>query len=723
MSLLLGIRMAFAGGREAIARMLLMAIGIMIGVALILVAFTGLPILQSHIDRLAWHRTDLDTTASAPDPAMWLAVTDRYAGRDIIRVHVAPLGPRPPLPPGVERLPGPGEKLVSPALAELIQTVPADQLGNRYPGKVVGNIGNAGLIMPGELVAIIGQTPDEMRKMHGAIQIDGIERPGEEVDFGPFWGILFGLLAVLIVGPVAVFISMVTRIGGARREQRFAAFRLAGATRLQTAGLAATETAVAAIAGTLLGWLAFVVLRPVIASQVTLGHGMPIFAEDVRVPLQALVMVLVGVPLLAIATTLVALGPAQMTPLSVRQRARRRPPRIWRLAPIALGLFGSWYAANASNDPGVANDPVLAQVVSLVVLLSALSILVGFFLAGAWVCMWISRGMARLSNSGTSLIVSRRIAADPYSTFRAISGAAIAIYAAAGLGFAAAANERPTNADALTASRRSVLDPGVVAVHVQGAPEASLAPLMSKDVVVARVARSYEIVVSCQDLARVTDLACPLPQNQQGAEDLFSLPYPNPTSADHIFVPRSFSEPEQDFELWRVQTLFIPTDGTRAAMERVRTHAAVTVPGSRSKTSDDLAVAPALDGSGLASVLPYATAFVLLVAACSLTVSVITGVLERRRPFALLRASGMRLGELRGIVLLETGIPLALTVLVGTGLAAFQVVLTTPSKDWYLPSTEFLIGLGAGVLAAFAVCLIALPFMNSATKLDTIRYE
>jgi hypothetical protein len=110
-------------------------------------------------------------------------------------------------------------------------------------------------------------------------------------------------------------------------------------------------------------------------------------------------------------------------------------------------------------------------------------------------------------------------------------------------------------------------------------------------------------------------------------------------------------------------------------------------------------------------------------AACSLTVSVITGVLERAGRSRCCARPGVRLGELRRIVLLETGVPLALTVVLGVGLATLQSLVTIPPEDWILPSAEFIAGLGAGVLAAFAVYLIALPFMETATRLDSVRFE
>ncbi|GAA4913381.1 hypothetical protein GCM10023334_013140 [Nonomuraea thailandensis] len=65
-----------------------------------------------------------------------------------------------------------------------------------------------------------------------------------------------------------------------------------------------------------------------------------------------------------------------------------------------------------------------------------------------------------------------------------------------------------------------------------------------------------------------------------------------------------------------------------------------------------------------------ATWFVVLVAGCSLTVGVVAGLIERRRSFALLRAAGARLGELRRILLVEAAVPLALSVLIGAGLGA-----------------------------------------------------
>jgi hypothetical protein len=710
MSILLGIRIAFAGGRESLARNALMAAGVAVGVLLLLFTLTAMPVLQRHIDRLAWHRTTALSPPTAPDPALWLAVTDRYAGRDIIRAHVAALGPRPPVPPGVDRLPGPGEVVVSPALAELMRTVPDDQLRDRFPGQVIGTIGPDGLIAPAELVGIVGRTPEELRDTDGAVEIRGIEQPGKRISLYGFSRFLISLVAVLIVGPVVVFVAMVTRIGAARREQRFTAIRLAGATRLQTAALAATETAAAAIAGTLLGWLGFLAARTTVAGHVTLGHGIPIFVEDLQAPIRQLLLVLVAVPVLAVATTLVALHRVHISPLGAQRRERRPSPRDWRLVPLVAGIVGVWYSEKAQSDPAFVDSTLFRWVSNL----SPLSILVGLVLAGPLVCFWISRGLARSSGRATTLIAARRIAADPYTTSYAVSGVALAMFVATTLGLIASA-ERPVGAD-----RRAALHRGVVAVHALGAPEAALAPLMSSDAVVARSGPGQLVVVRCADLARVSDVACPLPASLDG---------PDPQPATELFVvpnrygPAGFSEPGPEAGRLPVQTVFVPTDGTLAAEERVRTLAATAVPSARTETDGELAARTADEFAWVDGVLPPAMAFVLLVAACSLTVATVSGLMERRRPFALLRASGVRLGELRRVALLETGLPLVITTLGGMGTAMLVMYMITPSGEWGLPGARFLAGLGLALVAALAVSSLALPLLDVATRHDSARFE
>ncbi|GAA4734655.1 ABC transporter permease [Phytohabitans rumicis] len=693
-TLALGVRIAFAGGRESTARMVLMAGGVAVGVVLLLLSLATLPAMQGRIDRLAWHRTSAASAPTAPDPALWLPVTDWYDGRQVIRIQVAALGPRPPVPPGLDRLPGPGEVAVSPELAELIRRVPDDQLRDRFPGQVTGTIGPDGLISPEELVAVVGRTPQQLRDTAGAYEIRGIEQPGDVIDLRGIIQVMIILVTVLMVGPVVVFVATVTRVGAARREQRFAAIRLAGATQGQTGVLAATETALAAIVGAGLGWGGFLALRAVATRQVTMD-GTLFFADDLTAPAWQLALVLAGMPLVAVATTLVSLHRVRITPLGARRRRRPRPPQGWRLIPIAAGTLGI-VLANRSVDDETAQLTALVLGVG-----SPLSILVGLVLAGPWACMWVSRGMARLSRRATTLIAAHRIASDPYTTFRAVGGVAVAVFAVT-LG----ATETPD----VDAGARPVLDPGVVAIETRGAPDAALTPLATADAVVARVRPGGQLVVRCADLARVSALTCPLPARLAAGSHPVDLP------------STGYAEPEPGDQSLPIHAIYVPTDGSTAARERVRTAAAAAAPYALARTAPEWTYDPDWELDGAGNGLALVLAFVLLVAACSLTVAVVAGLMERRRPFALLRASGVRLGELRRIAMLETAVPLVVTVL-GAMLTAMAIQYVINPDAWRLPGAGFFLALGGGVLAVLAVCTLTWPLMDVATRHHTMRFE
>ncbi|KOT38901.1 hypothetical protein ADK84_16070, partial [Streptomyces sp. NRRL WC-3701] len=70
---------------------------------------------------------------------------DRVDGR-LLR----PEGSHPVLPPGVDKMPGRGEAVVSPALKELLESPDRELLHDRLPYRVVGTIGQAGVIGPSE---------------------------------------------------------------------------------------------------------------------------------------------------------------------------------------------------------------------------------------------------------------------------------------------------------------------------------------------------------------------------------------------------------------------------------------------------------------------------------------------------------------------------------------------------------------------------------------------
>jgi len=120
-----------------------------------------------------------------------------------------------------------------------------------------------------------------------------------------------------------------------------------------------------------------------------------------------------------------------------------------------------------------------------------------------------------------------------------------------------------------------------------------------------------------------------------------------------------------------------------------------------------------------------AALFVLIIGAFGLAVSMVGGLIERRRPFALLRASGVHLGELRRVVLLETAATMCVVSVAG---AAIGTVLAYASfrqggVGWRLPGLDVYGLIAGGVLAAFVFSTLALPLLNTTTRHDAVRFE
>lgn len=139
-----GLRLALAGGREALTRLVLIATAVALGVAMLLAIAAGINAVNAQNARYAWLDTGasstVDSTMTAPDPLWWSLREDYFDRRPITRVDIAATGPDSPVPPGIPHLPGPGEFYASPALSALLAATPADQLADRYPGRQIGLI-------------------------------------------------------------------------------------------------------------------------------------------------------------------------------------------------------------------------------------------------------------------------------------------------------------------------------------------------------------------------------------------------------------------------------------------------------------------------------------------------------------------------------------------------------------------------------------------------------
>jgi hypothetical protein len=243
---------------------------------------------------------------------------------------------------------------------------------------------------------------------------------GDNVGGGNTTAIRFILVvvALALLFPVLIFIGASTRLAAARREQRFSAMRLAGATPRQVSVIAAIESLTAAVAGTAAGFGVFYLLRPALAKVPFTGE--PFWTADLSLSVADILLVAIGVPVAATIAARLALRRVRISPLGVSRRVTPPAPRIYRLIPLFAGIAELLYLVN--RVPASANGQMLAFAPGF------LLIIAGLVVAGPWLTMASARLMALRTRRPAALIASRRLSDDPRAAFRAVSGLIVALF-------------------------------------------------------------------------------------------------------------------------------------------------------------------------------------------------------------------------------------------------------------------------------------------------------
>jgi predicted lysophospholipase L1 biosynthesis ABC-type transport system permease subunit len=178
-----------------------------------------------------------------------------------------------------------------------------------------------------------------------------------------------------------------------------------------------------------------------------------------------------------------------------------------------------------------------------------------------------------------------------------------------------------------------------------------------------------------------------------------------------------------------VQMIMIATNGSRSVLEQVRTALVAAFPdqGSPSTLAEHRADAEAAKlFNGYKQLANVVIIVSLCIAGCSLAVSVVAGLNDRKRPFSLLRLTGVSLGTLRRVVVLETALPLLViaVVAIGSGFLAAGLFLKS-QLDYSLrpPGTAYYITVLAGLAASLGVIASTFPLLKRITGPETARNE
>ena len=455
----LGLRLTLGSGREALLRVLVTAAAVALGVGLLLAALAGVNGLHAQSDRGAWLNSAVQPTppTSPASGLWWEPSTDSFGSQLIDQIDVAAAGPSAPIPPGMSRLPGPGQYFASPELVSLLRSQPADELRDRYPGRLVGTIGSAGLPSPNSLIIVIGHSVGQLSKQPAAIEIGAIHHGlancygcQSVVGSGPVLEFILVGGAVALVLPVLILIATASRLSAVRREERFASMRLVGATPRQISTISAVEAVIAALAGVVLGFGLFFAVRPLLYHVPFTGA--PLAQGDLSFHAVDILIAVVGVPIAAVVSARLALRRVQISPLGVTRRVRKRPPGIARIVPLLAGIAFLAYF-DAAGKPGAIGSQLLELLVGFALLI------VGLVLAGPWFTTAGSRIMVKRASRPATLIAGRHLLDNPKAAFRFVSGLVIALFVASAAIGALSSVTQVTGGGSANASLRTLADP------------------------------------------------------------------------------------------------------------------------------------------------------------------------------------------------------------------------------------------------------------------------
>jgi hypothetical protein len=625
--------------------------------------------------------------------------------------------------PGIEAPPAPGQYYASPALQRLIESTPAEELGDRY-GKFAGIIDDSALPGPDALVVITGVTEAQLRQGPAAMLVtEFTTNPYGESASLYRTALLVGGIAVLF--PVLLLVSIATGLGAAQRRERFATLRLIGASPRLVAGMAAVETAIPSLAGALFGVILAGLFRPA-AAQIPV-NGTRVFLSDFTFgPGFAVIVIL----LVVAASALVAARRTARTgvsPLGVTRAMPEKTPTLWRAVPLLAGLAGMAFGAvlaKVDTDGNPWTSPLLIGGFALTA--------VGIVTIGPWLTRMVSTIGLHRARSAASVIAASRIRRTPVAVFRSVSGLVIAVFMV------------------------SVFAGGISAIGTVETPDARPGLLLPASVyaLVAPAHTTGEVSAvarSTRELAGIRDTTIGYAKTSLGqgdtmdiyvaAPDAPSLGFEKPRAEKIVSFDASFlnagtstpvpltAAPFNSLEGLAPVVMVVGTDGSPEAIDRART--ALNASGVTATPATSRADSATMSSTRLVqglSALAYLGVFVaVVIAGISLAVSTAGAILDRKRFLGLMRLMGMPVSVLRKVIVQEAAVPLLAVLLLSAGLGFFVAWLMITSfgggrtVSW--PSTEYYAALSLSLLLALAAVTATFGLIRPNTAIAATRFE
>ncbi len=395
---------------------------------------------------------------------------------------------------------------------------------------------------------------------------------------------------------------------------------------------------------------------------------------------------------------------------------------------------------DSAGKPGSNGGQLLEVFVGFVLLI------VGLVLAGPWFTTAGSQLMVKRARRPATLIAGRRLLDNPKAAFRFISGLVIALFvASAAIGalssFTAVTNSsgggsvgRDTLAELFcsfsTTNCASSTEVHSVSGHVldglRSTPDVRSVTVVHQSPTQAHLGNSFG-VVTCDQLAQTPAIGKCAPGATVASIGYFlsNLLGHNSHASSTVWPSTHLSA--ADVERFPVDAVVVATNGSSGALELARTSVERAFPFEGAPIAVE-----ALDPSTarLLTMIQDMTDVIivasLIIAACSLAVSTAAGLGERKRPFSLLRLTGVPTALLHRVVTLETALPLLLVAVVSVVVGLVSSALYLHSQvgiAFSIPGVAYWAAVVGGLAASLTIIASTFPLLNRITGPEVARNE
>ena len=379
--------------------------------------------------------------------------------------------------------------------------------------------------------------------------------------------------------------------------------------------------------------------------------------------------------------------------------------------------------------------------------------MIGLVIAGPWLTMAGSKFIAKRTSRVPMLLAGRRLSDNPRGAFRAISGLILAVFVTSvAVGVISTLLVDHGSSSSSSPASMTVTDDFSFSPNnsVPSVPKAVLASLRGiqgvKGVTLVYVAPSGlrtdgpvpDInglggdlqfgLATCAELTTTPALG----HCHAGAtlaalgDDVSFMPVTKSiTIAASTTWPTAYIS--RDLTGLPVQLVAVATDGSASAIARAETVLDRAFPFvSSTSLLGEINAGTSQLLTELKTASEVAILASLLIAGRSLAVAMAAGVSERKRPFSLLRLTGVPLGVLRRVVALETAAPLIVIALASAATRLVSADLFLRSQlglTLRLPGVTYYIIVLGGLVGSFAIIGSTMPLLDRITRPEDARME